>query len=96
MKSLSAATVVFFLTLKASSLPTPTSDLLPRAPAATCPPVDLDFKPTYIPDSEDCNIFYVCGFAGISVPLFCPPNLEFNPDMSMCDSPATSRCTAED
>jgi hypothetical protein len=59
-----------------------------------CPPTNAPDNPTGLyADNTDCTHFYQChdGAAG-SIP--CPPHLEFNPTLRVCDYPESSGCTA--
>lgn len=57
-----------------------------------CPEKDPAI-PVYLPDSDDCQIYYECS-NGIAVPNNCPGDLEFNPTLKVCDNPLDAGCKA--
>ena len=57
----------------------------------TCPKVD-DFDDfVFLPNKEDCSMYYVC-FGGEPIPLSCGDGLHWNVDEQTCTSPAEASC----
>jgi len=65
----------------------------PYKPVGECP-VPQGSLPVYLPDSDDCSIFYECDAAGTPVQKECMPGLEFNPTTHVCEFPQTAKCKA--
>lgn len=65
----------------------------PYSPVGECPDQPGEY-PVYLPDSENCSIFYECNATGFPIPLKCSPGLEFNPVLDVCDWPEQAGCTA--
>ena len=61
-----------------------------RKPDGECPEVDPPMS-AYLPDTEDCTIYYECS-NGEPIPNVCPPGLEFNPTLHVCDTPEHAQC----
>ncbi|CAG2061137.1 unnamed protein product [Timema podura] len=56
-----------------------------------CPKYDLKDLSILIPHPSDCTKFYECS-NGVSVLEKCPPGLEFNPILFVCDWPNRAGC----
>ncbi|PSN39609.1 hypothetical protein C0J52_06909 [Blattella germanica] len=57
----------------------------------SCPETQPGYT-VYIPDPNDCSIFYECSF-GVPYQLSCPVGLHFNPVSHICDTPEHAGCS---
>ncbi|KAI9553133.1 hypothetical protein GHT06_021025 [Daphnia sinensis] len=63
---------------------------LGEGPLGTCP--DKDGTTTvYLPDSEKCELFYICS-GGTPWQQSCSPGLHWNRAVNTCDYPAEANC----
>lgn len=61
-----------------------------RKPNGECPEKD-PANPIYLPDTDDCTIYYECS-NGEPVMNVCPPGQAFNPTLNVCDYPSHVQC----
>ena len=82
-------------TILAASLAAATAIASPeieaRSPDGHCPPIHDKSPTTFLPDTSDCNVFYICDHSG-PVKFHCPAGLHFSPNTWVCDYPAHAGC----
>jgi len=66
---------------------------LVRKPDGVCPERDPTDESVFLPDKEDCTIYYECS-NGIAIPMECPDNTYFNPSLNVCDDTGHAGCKA--
>ena len=57
----------------------------------TCLLSEDDSAPVYIPHPYDCNKYFVCAF-DTAIEMSCPPNLQFDPNLNVCNYPDIVGC----
>ena len=55
-------------------------------------PCQLNEELYFVPHPNECNKYYMCNFEHSGL-FTCPANLQFNPDLNVCDYPNMVGCT---
>ena len=50
-----------------------------------------DDSPVFVPHPYDCNKYFVCAF-DTAIEMSCPPNLQFDPNLNVCNYPDIVGC----
>ncbi|GLH16604.1 Peritrophin-1, partial [Gryllus bimaculatus] len=62
------------------------------AQAPDCPIANSDEETIQFPNPSDCGSFWKCDQEGNAILNECPPGLDYNPTLQVCDYPADAGC----
>jgi hypothetical protein len=60
-------------------------------PPVTCPDPDPPGVAILLPHPTDCSIYFQCS-NGVPIEMHCPPGLQFNKQLKVCDWPENANC----
>jgi len=80
-------------TAAAGAVPEKPVEARSGGPSGSCPYVTDHSPTTFLSDTADCNVFYICDHSG-PVKFHCPQGLHFSPRTWVCDYPANAGCSS--